>query len=329
LADSDEEVPKLTAIEHEMARPGRRRFGNRSNTLTAGEERGRRLSKPNSKAKRYDGRGGRLRSGVTPSRKSVNHKLEHKPGTVSLPRVQEALENFYKEVELPELKQALAVTNDPRYNMLLAAINNPRFHGFSFPELCRRCKMTIQDVVAVWRNHMKVKGLVKMMNHMPNVMEDVAVDSKSRIVTCDTCQGVGKLVSETRNQVKQPICHACHGDGTIRISGDPKARELAFETIGLTGSGGGVHQQVNVNLGNQGIPTMEDQITDIDKVFEAEYTTITEEEKDVRNTEVKEEGEEAGETGGDNGGAVDKCGNADRSIEDSFDPPTDPTNYTS
>jgi len=254
-----ENSKELAILEAEISKPSRKRPNHPSHTevnpLTAAEERGRRRKHPHSKAKKYDGR------------------HYSKNAVVARQASREALENFYKEVKMPELKQALEVSNDPRYNMLLAAINNPRFNNCSFAELCRKCRMSIQDVVDLWRNHLKTKGIVRMMGHLPDIMEDVAVDSKSRMVTCDKCQGEGKLYGQTINRVEDPICPDCHGDGVIRVQGDKDARLLTFETVGLRKGSVG---QVNVLNVNKGIPSMEDQIASLDKVFDADYTMVEE-----------------------------------------------------
>ena len=263
-----EETAKLpedwTPIEAELAKPGRRRHKHPSHTethpLDAQKERGRNIQRGKkgikSKAKKYDGR------------------AFSKNAVVARAAVREALESFYKEVKLPELKMALEVSNDPRYNMLLAAINNPRLHSCSFSELCRKCRMSIQDVVEVWRNHMKTQGIVRIMGHMPDIMEDVAIDSRSRIVICDQCQGEGKLIGQTTNRIQDPICPACHGDGKLRLGGDKDARLLAFETVGLKKGSVG---QVNVLNVNKNVPSIEDQIANIDQIFEADYQEVNDE----------------------------------------------------
>lgn len=242
----ERELASVARIAHKQ--PGHPEI----NMLTAKEEAARR--KRSSRAKKYDGRA-----------RSKNNQTK-------LPRVREALESFYQEVQLPDLKQALEISNDPRYNMLLAALNNPRFASTSFAELCRKCKMSLQDVVEVWRNHIKTRGIVKMMSHMPDIMEDVAIDSKSRVVKCDMCQGKGRIADRVVNKMKNATCPECHGDGVVRINGDKDARNLAFETVGLR-KAGGVSQQVNVQVNSGGVPSLEDQMASADKIFDIEYTS--------------------------------------------------------
>lgn len=315
------------ALEAELHSKQRIRPGHPSHTetniLTAAEERSRRRRMKNSKAKKYDGRArGQLKDGK-------------KNGTASLPRVREALENFYKEVELPELKQALELSNDPKYQLLLAALNDPRFSNCSFSTLCRKCRMSLQDVVEIWRSHLQVKGIVKMMVHMPSVMEDVAIDSKSKMVTCNVCQGVGKLRGKEVNMKHDPICPECHGDGVVRLLGDKDARLLAFETVGLK-KGAGITNIVNVD-NRQGAPSMEDQIADVDKIFDVEYTDLTPKLEEEHGTgESDNHGNEAGperpaatDTGSGADGVADASAsiNANKSLFDNDEISDDPTDY--
>jgi hypothetical protein len=258
------------------------------NPLTAAEERKRTRLRKNSK--KYDGR------------------LLSKNGTISRTSTKAVLTDFYESVRLPDLKQALQVSHDPRYLTLLSMLNNPRFANNTFPELCRRSKMTLQDVVEVWRLHIKNQGIVRMMGHLPDIMEDVAIDSKSRMVVCDKCQGKGQIFGATINGVADPVCPECHGEGTIRLLGDKSARDLTFETVGLKKTGG-----INVNVAQVNnspkLPSLEDQISSAEDVFDAEYSTLSGEETDGNYREEgvpqitekadddREDGSEAATTG--------------------------------
>jgi hypothetical protein len=112
-----------------------------------------------------------------------------------------------------------------------------------------------------------------MMTHLPDIMEDVAIDSKDKLVVCTMCQGEGKLHDVTVNRRVGAICPECHGDGRIRIQGDKEARNLTFEAVGLKKSGGSINVlQVNDNS-RRGVPSMEDQVLDVEKIFDADYTS--------------------------------------------------------
>jgi len=176
---------------------------------------------------------------------------------------------------------------------------------------------------------------------MPDVMEDVVIDSQSRVVTCDLCQGVGKISGKTVNKVVDPICPECHGDGTVRINGDKDARTLAFETVGLKRTGMGVNIMNVNNPQHSSMPTMEEQIASVDKVFDADFTDVTEKETEHGTSgngadQVRQEDRGSGGEAGGSGESVALV--RDTSVTNNrqdgsgfFDPlPTkpDPTDYS-
>lgn len=261
------------ALERELASKQRkhpRRGYDGTNTLTAEEERA--SLQKNSDAKRYDGR------------KYKNSQL------ASLPRVKEALENFYDEIKLPELKKALEVSDDPRFMMLLGALGNPRFAGTSFSKICQKCRLSMHDVVDVWRNYINTQVMVRTMTHMPEMIESAAIDGTSRDVICPECQGVGKLRDQEINKKKNPVCGVCHGDGKIRVIGDKDRANLAAEVVGLR-KAGGISQTTNINLG-KGLSTMEDEIAKMEKaIIDIDFEEVPD--------DIQEGGSKAIEAGGE------------------------------
>jgi len=203
------------------------------------------------------------------------------------PMIENALKIFYKELDLPEFKEALTYNKDPKFQMLLYAIGNPKLRECSFAQLCKRCGLTIRDVADIWIDHQKSLGMMKAMGHVPQVMEDVAIDSKSRTVVCVRCNGDGKLHTELVNNMLHSVCPDCHGDGKIRIIGDKDSRNLLYESMGLR-KGNQVNQNMNINLG--GMPSMEDVIMDAEKAMDIQATAVDAEE--VRSGEIRSSAEE-------------------------------------
>jgi hypothetical protein len=225
------------------------------------------------------------------------------------PRANIAMRTFYEEVSLPDFKEALEMSQDPKLKMLLFAIGNPRLKMCSFAEICNRCNLTINDISTVWKNHQVYRGMLKMMNHMPQVMEDTAVDAKSKMVQCSQCAGIGKLLEVTVNKQENPICPTCHGDGKVRIIGDKDSRAFLFEAGGLKKGSPGT--QVNVNVGS--VPTMEQMVEDAEKALNIDFAEIKDDEN-VSGGESKpqEVGEEVGpDSGSADAGRTDPSEDAD------------------
>jgi hypothetical protein len=277
MAENHEKSQKDNALEQELASKQRKHPKGRykgTNMLTAEEEAQARRAPKNkrSTAKKYDGRKyGAGRSGS------------------NLPRVREALDNFYEEIKLPELKTALHMADDPRYMMLLGALGNPKWINTSFAELCSKCRLSMNDVVNAWRNYQNTRTLVRTMSHMPEMMESTVIDGISRVVTCPECQGTGKLKDKEINKIKNPVCPECHGDGTIRLIGDKDSRNLAAEVVGLKKSGS-IMQINQVNVG-KGLSSVEDEIARMEKadIIDVEYEEV----QDVVHEERSQTAEES------------------------------------
>lgn len=242
------------------------------------------LSRSPRKSKRYDGRAVRR-----------HHRTS----------LENVLHNFYIEVDLPDFKRALDFSKDPKYQMLLVAINNPNLSTCTFPELCKRCNLSINDIAGVWRNYQLSRGMIQMMNHMPQVMEDVAVDAQSRTVTCVACGGLGKVqkVQAKTGRTLERICEKCRGDGKVRIMGDKDSRKLAFEAAGLLQSAQ-VNVNTQVNVGG-GLPSLEDEIGLAEKAFDVKAREVTndsnggEEKAQANREETRPHSGEAGNRTGD------------------------------
>jgi hypothetical protein len=74
-----------------------------------------------------------------------------------------------------------------------------------------------------------------MAEHLPALMEETAVEAKSRDERCRTCQGTGRI---TKDDVELE-CTRCEGKGTVHILGSVDRLKLVFDTFGLTGKAGG------------------------------------------------------------------------------------------
>ena len=84
---------------------------------------------------------------------------------------------------------------------------------------------------------MRDEGFVRMAQHLPVVMEDVALDAMSHDLECSTCKGLGQVMAEA--------CTKCAGKGTVRVLGDTDRLRLLFETFELIGKRGA---GINIDL---------------------------------------------------------------------------------
>jgi hypothetical protein len=155
------------------------------------------------------------------------------------PNKDQPLRDFVGNVDMAVVQQALVETGDEKALALASMMMNPTERR-SFPTLCRAAGVTLQQLNELWRKHNLALGMVKMASRLPKVMEDTAQDAESRYSLCPRCDGLGTVTRAVKDnggnlaEVDEE-CPQCHGAREVRVPGDSKARDLTFETMGLTG----------------------------------------------------------------------------------------------
>jgi hypothetical protein len=144
------------------------------------------------------------------------------------------LNTFVENLDQDQFHRALAARGeDTREWQLLEALHDPAFAKCTISNLCRRFGVSMQDIMDMMKDYSVAEGTSRMMQHLPQVMEDVATDAQSRQGVCPRCQGTKELPPQTANG-KPRKCPECKGTGEVRVSGDKHARDLVFETAGFT-----------------------------------------------------------------------------------------------
>src|SRR5215472_13271022 len=160
-----------------------------------------------------------------PNKDTVFRRLEH-----SVPR--------------EEWLAALDASDNPQVNAIARCMVDPSMSKFSLPTIARRCGVQYTQLLKLITQHRLDQGLLAMSAHVPQVLEDVAVDAKSQMVPCPACEGKGQRVVATvtttidKKKVEEEhlsACYACEGTGKLRKAGDSDARKLMFDTLKLTG----------------------------------------------------------------------------------------------
>jgi len=195
----------------------------------------------------------------------------------------ESLNGFYESVDHRELNEALTWAGnaedvaDPKWLQLQYQLVHPKTRNTKFSTLCRRFDIQLPDLLDFWRNWKTNSGTIRMMEHLPQVMEDVAVDSKSRTETCPDCAGEGFVkASEEREETEDQViireihkpCKRCYGRGAVRVMGNRHARDQLFEMAGLTSKtakGKAPMVAIQQNFGSGELP---DTVQKISKILE-------------------------------------------------------------
>lgn len=167
---------------------------------------------------------------------------------------------FESLVQRENLLDALEVAEDPRLQKLRKAMMAP---GNSRIKLLHHCKMlgiTWPELVEAHRQYQTQKALMEGFDCLPEVIRDVAEDSKSRLEPCPMCIGEGNIadpsISDDAEVRLTKECPRCDGKGKIRVSGDAAARALLFEATGMKGQKGPLVAQ-QFNFGSGGLEPLE------------------------------------------------------------------------
>jgi hypothetical protein len=177
----------------------------------------------------------------------------------------EALTRFFQALGEDEIVQALHHSADPRVVQLLQYLFDPKYADEGFTKLCKECNLHLGDIVDVFRRYKLDLGIAAMSRRAPKIMDDTAKDAESQKAVCMACQGTGEVI-DPRSDMDDPkliICPNCVGEGTFRVPGHDKSRELFYKTMGLTKSTPMVAQQFNITSAK--VPTIEDFVTEEQK----------------------------------------------------------------
>ncbi len=178
-----------------------------------------------------------------------------------------ALKRFYETLSQDEITQALFHSPDPRVSQLLEYMFDPKYRSWGFTKLCRECHLYLGDIVDAFKNYQLDLGIIAMAKHAPKILADTAIDAQSTKGVCMSCRGTGQVTEFAEgpeDEPKEGICPDCMGDGTIRVPGHDKSRDLFFKTMGLLKAPPMIAQQFNFPSAGA-VPTVEDEITEASK----------------------------------------------------------------
>ena len=163
-----------------------------------------------------------------------------------------------------EVAEILAFSPDPKIRELVRQCRMPELRQTSFASLAESLGLNFYMIADEIKLIQRSEGFIRMARHLPEIMEQTAVDAKSQWCDCSVCGGIGKVdvsvlcepCGGKKGNTECEQCHgkgkygeiqdclSCKGKGLVYIMGDAERLKLVFETFGLSGKGGGV----NVNL---------------------------------------------------------------------------------
>ncbi len=157
---------------------------------------------------------------------------------------------FLESRDLDELKFALATSTAPKALAFLGDLIDPTKAATDITTLAKRRAIGLVEMMQIWRSHKLTSAMGVHIDGAPSVAADVVLDALSTIICCTRCDGAG-VIRVTRHDVQEWIdCPHCQATGATRKPGDPKARDLVYQTVGFTKASGGVSVNIQHNTSN-------------------------------------------------------------------------------
>jgi hypothetical protein len=86
------------------------------------------------------------------------------------------------------------------------------------------------DLMSLWYSYNMRWGLMKLADHLPKILDDLAEDAASHDGPCPVCDGRAYVMLDGVRHT----CVECAGFGRVRVPGDAHARQLVFKLVALT-----------------------------------------------------------------------------------------------
>lgn len=165
-----------------------------------------------------------------------------------------------------ELKQALALSDNPKAESFLKDLSSPRYNRkkWTVSALAYKNGLKPSDLAQIWRRYNLAKGSITAISALPRVMQDIAEDARSTQEVCPRCDGMRIIERRIKESVTDPRtgesgetervewldCPNCRGSGAVRKPGDRDARKVLTEMAEYTGKKVPLVSQTFVNMHN-------------------------------------------------------------------------------
>jgi len=189
-----------------------------------------------------------------------------------LPVLQEkaVMKRIESVITREELMGVLETTDDQRARKLLELFTDPgpSHVNASLFTLAHRAGLTAPELITLFRKHQIDLGAIRVARHIPDIMEDTAVDARSETVECWVCDGDGKITKGKGKARFTVVCAECQGKGEVRVRGDIENRKLIWESTGLINRRGPL-ATTNINFGGAPIESFEALVGKAGEIIDA------------------------------------------------------------
>lgn len=183
-------------------------------------------------------------------------------------RSEKFIRSMEKDVPRHDMAYALQLSEDQTLRQLGDMMTDSGYSRWSVARLCKELNVSYERLASCYHKSKVDEGKIRMAAHLPQVMEDTAIDAKSTEVLCPICSGTGSVADDE----SAVACKECNGKGSVRRPGDQNARKLIFESAGLTGKGIQIDAR---SLTLNSMDTLEDTLAVVRKVREFQKPLAT------------------------------------------------------
>ena len=199
--------------------------------------------------------------------------------------VDKPLRDFKLAVDEDEFMRACRMeSEDSKWGRLHLALMRP---NVTFMQAVKSEGISLLELNQFWSDSSKHMGTIRMMNHLPDVMEQTAVEARQKVVVCARCAGTqvvyeyekpvvelegGRLDFGEKVLVRKacPTCVDSIVPGRVIQPGDLESKKLMFKVAGLLKDG----QVVNVDARTLNVGAVEGEVSAIGRILERKPTQI-------------------------------------------------------
>jgi hypothetical protein len=135
---------------------------------------------------------------------------------------------FFELVPRTDLDDAMLMSGDERFHRLYDALHDDVYRRTSPGTLCRKFSISWLDLMNLWFSYNMHLGLMRMADHLPKILIDLAEDSESHDGPCPVCDGKGYLVVDSIRYT----CVECGGVGGSACLETRHSRRQLFQILG-------------------------------------------------------------------------------------------------
>ena len=141
------------------------------------------------------------------------------------------------ESTIPREKWAgiLGASGDPRADRVFEMLTDPAYRKHSLAKLCERAGLKQLELLDVFRRHQLDVAIMTGCQHLPELMEDMALAARNKKRVCQRCDGLTVTEFPGGEPTAIHVCPECDGKGKVLKPGDKDARRDFLDVMGVRG----------------------------------------------------------------------------------------------